>query len=159
MYRGYSSRSAAQNLAEIIDNLNDLATDLLTHAPVERSERDAGSIALVTAQAMVANRQYRTRYFRPMLFGEASWDILLDLFIQKKESKLVSVSSVAVASGVPHATALRYISKLEQDGLLIRSADPKDSRRIDVELSDRAVEGMTLVLLQLHDCLVTAQTH
>lgn len=89
------------------------------------------------------DRRRRTKIFRSEdLFGEPAWDILLDLFIAAKERRRVSVTSACIGSAVPSTTALRWITILEKQGLLVREADPGDARRVYVKLSARGYAAM-----------------
>lgn len=89
------------------------------------------------------DRRRRTKIFRSEdLFGEPAWDILLDLFIAAKERRRVSVTSACIGSAVPSTTALRWITILERQGLLMREADPGDARRVYVKLSARGYTAM-----------------
>jgi len=89
------------------------------------------------------DRRRRTKIFRTEdLFGEPAWDILLDLFVAAKERRRVSVTSACIGSAVPSTTALRWISILEKQGLLVREADPGDARRVYVKLSARGYAAM-----------------
>ncbi|MCW1384405.1 winged helix DNA-binding protein [Novosphingobium sp. KCTC 2891] len=69
------------------------------------------------------------------LFGEPGWDILLDLFIAHRRGTELQVSSVCIEAGVPSTTILRWISRLERDGLVYRAADKGDARRRYVRLT------------------------
>ncbi|WP_426692852.1 hypothetical protein ACMC5O_002196 [Sphingomonas sediminicola] len=61
--------------------------------------------------------------------------MLLSLYSAELEQKRVSVSSLSLASGVPATTALRWISALQKNGLIVRQPDQFDGRRIFVALS------------------------
>ncbi|GHC94992.1 winged helix DNA-binding protein [Novosphingobium pokkalii] len=76
------------------------------------------------------------------LFGEPAWDILLDLFIAYKRGTELQVSSVCLEAGVPSTTILRWIARLEREGLLYRQADTGDSRRRYVRLTQ---DGLTMM--------------
>ena len=76
------------------------------------------------------------------LFGEPAWDIMLDLFIAHKRGVEIQVSSVCIEAGVRSTTILRWIARLERDGLLYRVADRGDARRRYVRLTD---DGMGLM--------------
>lgn len=95
------------------------------------------------ARQTYEDRRRRTKIFGSEdLFGEAAWDILLDLFIAAKERRRVSVTSACIGSAVPSTTALRWITILEKQGLLVREADPGDARRVYVKLSARGYAAM-----------------
>jgi len=89
------------------------------------------------------DRRRRSKIFgSDDLFGEPAWDILLDLFIAAKERRRVSVTSACIGSAVPSTTALRWITILERQDLLVREADPGDARRVYVKLSTRGYDAM-----------------
>lgn len=75
--------------------------------------------------------------------GEPSWDILLDLAGYTLEGKRVSISSACIASGVPHTTALRWISIMEKANLIEREVDERDSRRTFLNLTELAFDAIT----------------
>lgn len=88
-------------------------------------------------------RVKRSNFFNPEYFGgEASWNILLDLAASQIEGKLISISSACIASQVPPTTALRWITILENDGMIHREGDLTDRRRSFIRLSDRAMDLM-----------------
>jgi hypothetical protein len=96
--------------------------------------RGAGQLA----RAYLARRRARERILPPEVFAEPAWDILLDLFVARSEHRFVSVSGACIASAVPPTTALRWITKLEELGLVQRIADDLDRRRIWLKLDDTA---------------------
>lgn len=87
-------------------------------------------------------RARRCRFFGDALFGEPAWEMLLELYDAKSRGRRESVSSLCFASGVPQTTALRWVSRLECDGWLTRSPDPKDARRFFVEATDKTITAM-----------------
>jgi predicted transcriptional regulator len=88
----------------------------------------------IVARAMYNERRVRDHVAELALFGEPAWDILLDLFASEAEGKSVSISSACLAASVPMTTALRWVSRLEEEGLIERSATG-DRRRINVRLT------------------------
>lgn len=102
-----------------------------------------------------AERLYRERRRRDArmggmseLFGEPSWDMLLDLFIAHGRARPVSVSSACIASSTPQSTALRYVGLLEKKGLVRRAKDPQDGRRQYLELTDVGFSNMHAYLAE-----------
>lgn len=110
------------------------------------SEQDTGSTwsaePIEVARVMYRNRRARNRHFDDSLFAEPRWDILLDLFVAGEEGRAISVSSACIGAAVPHATALRHLGTLQQKGLVIRSADPRDARCQHVRITDSAAASM-----------------
>lgn len=88
------------------------------------------------ARQLHRERRIRDAAFSPDLFGEAVWDILLDLFASEAEERKVRVSSACIAACVPASTALRYLSEMERRGLIVRSPSPDDRRGQYIALSD-----------------------
>ena len=120
-------------------------TKWLGSVSVTQAERncliDTGSV-LTVAREIYGDRRRRTRFFDEDLFGEPSWDILLDLYLASCEGRLVPTTSACIGSGVPPTTALRWLRILEAKGLVERRNDNLDGRRTFVALSDRGVAAM-----------------
>ena len=113
------------------------------HSPTPHAASKDHPVWVELARQTYEDRRRRNKIFQSdELFGEAAWDILLDLFIAAKERRRVSVTSACIGSAVPSTTALRWISILERQGLLAREADPGDARRVYVTLSPRGYEAM-----------------
>lgn len=63
------------------------------------------------------------------------------------ERTRVSVSSLCIAAAVAPTTALRWIAKLTESGLLIRHPDPTDRRRAFIALSAKTSDAMRRYML------------
>jgi DNA-binding MarR family transcriptional regulator len=99
----------------------------------------------------VARRLYRLRKRRDselgaLLFSEPAWDILLDLFISDYDDRQLSVSAVCIGARAPSATALRYLTLLQDAGLVERIRDATDGRRSHVTLTGLGRRRMTNLL-------------
>jgi len=68
------------------------------------------------------------------LFSTAALDMMLDLYV-RDEHRPISLTNLSGAAAVPERTALFTINKLVSRGLLVRYPDPKDGRRVNVDLS------------------------
>ena len=86
-------------------------------------------------RAALRARRLRDGFFGPGLFEDPAWDMLLDLLAAELESARVSVSSLCIAAAVAPTTALRWIGRLVETGLIERRPDPRDRRRAFVALS------------------------
>ena len=90
----------------------------------------------------IAARDSRAKHFHAAALSDVSWNILLDLHLNRIESRLVSVSSACAASRAPPTTALRHLEILEALGLIFRERDMNDKRRCWVALSDHGARSM-----------------
>jgi DNA-binding transcriptional ArsR family regulator len=98
------------------------------------------------AREELIERRRRNSVFDPELLGEPAWDILLDLFVAKVGAKRISVTSACIAADVPPTTALRWLTVLEQDGLIHRMNDEFDQRRTWVTLTDEGFRKLAAYL-------------
>ncbi|MDE8651201.1 MarR family winged helix-turn-helix transcriptional regulator [Novosphingobium album (ex Liu et al. 2023)] len=98
------------------------------------------------AEIIYTGRRFRDKVLGVDLFGEAAWDILLDLYISESRGRRVSLKSAAIASAAPPTTAHRWLAILEERGLVVRCRDLADARRIYIRLTQTAVEKMTAIL-------------
>jgi DNA-binding transcriptional ArsR family regulator len=87
-------------------------------------------------------RRRRARFLPADLFGEPTWDILLDLYVAARENRPVPTTSACIGAHVPPTTALRWLRILEARGLVEREEDGKDGRRTFVRLSTRGIAAM-----------------
>lgn len=98
------------------------------------------------AREIYFERRRRLRYFDDDLFGEPSWDILLDLYIASCDGRRVPTTSACIGSNVPPTTALRWLRILESRGFVDRQSDDADGRRTFVSLSKKGVAVMEAYL-------------
>ena len=110
------------------------------------AEEDLPPIPSSFVRSMIRARRLREQYFRPDLFADPAWDMLLDLMAARLEGNRVAVSSLCIAAAVPATTALRWIKALTDRGVFVRSADPEDGRRVYIELSDDSARNLAAYL-------------
>jgi len=91
---------------------------------------------------VIKARALRSRMFDASLFSDPAWDMLLDLMLAHLSGKKVYVTSLCIAAGVPIATAFRRIEDLAAKGLVTKTRDSKDTRRVFVELTDAGIQKM-----------------
>lgn len=101
------------------------------------------------ARALYRLRRRRERIFGDGLFSDPNWDLLLDLYAAEKASQCVCITSACLATAVPTTSALRCVKLLETQGLIVREADRKDTRRTHLRLSAGAMRGMDALFLDL----------
>jgi len=141
-------RVASNRYAQLVSPELDEGGDL--HA----LENDDGLMRV--AHEIYAERRRRDRMFPPDLFGEPSWDILLDLFIAGRQDRRVPTTSACIGSHVPPTTALRWLRILEQRGLIERENDRRDGRRTFVRLSPTGVTMMESFLGSMRSMIVAS---
>lgn len=91
-------------------------------------------------------RRHREKVFgETQLFGEPTWDILLDLFIAELRNVKMQTTSVCIGAQVPQTTALRWLALLEREKLVRRYRDRDDSRRVYIQLTELALRKMVQV--------------
>ncbi len=95
-----------------------------------------------TAECILQKRRLRNQYFDSELFGEAGFDVMLDLFVQDLAGRSTYTTSAAIASRAPLTTALRQIAMLVERGLVAREPDPVDRRRVLLRMTDDGAERM-----------------
>ena len=94
-------------------------------------------------------RRRRDALLDPIIFADPEWDILLDLYAQSGFGRRISMSSLCIAAAVPATTALRCINAMVDQGVLAKSRDANDARRVLVELTDETKAKMRSWLLQV----------
>lgn len=117
-------------------------SELGMSALVQDSAGNHEKDALDFARRIVSRRRLRAHFLPGEIFGEPAWDMLLDLFVAFYENKPISVSSACIASGAPATTALRWLARLELLGLVKRTSDHKDRRRIHVAITSKGKQAV-----------------
>lgn len=112
-----------------------------------RNERASSLPGL--ARVLVSQIHQRRCYWPRVPLGDPHWLMMLELFIAAEEQRLVSVSSLCMAAGVPSTTALRYVRALEDKDIFERTIHPKDRRICHIQLSADARRQMERYLLSV----------
>jgi DNA-binding MarR family transcriptional regulator len=131
---------ADQPSERLTAELNELQARLhrLERQILERS----AEISSEAVRSLIKAREVRTQLFADGLFADPAWDILLHLYAQELEHQRIAVSQLCSAAAVPQATASRHIKLLEDQGLVSRSDDELDGRRVWVKLSPTGSAAM-----------------
>ena len=120
--------------------------DIIVSPPLpERAAR----AHLALARELYSARRRRERFFPADLFGEAAWDILLDLYIARHEKREVATTSACIGAYVPPTTALRWLRHLMEHDYVHREDDGKDRRRTFVRLSAKGNAAMDAFLANM----------
>jgi hypothetical protein len=146
-----ASDGNAERLRQLSDEVSRIAATLarLSTGPSTAEQRvevapaaNLPALSAETVRSVIRARRLRTRYFPEELFADPAWDMLLDLLQAELSQLRVPVSSLCLAAAVPPTTALRWLKSLVQRGVFIRRADPRDGRRVFVELAPEASNAM-----------------
>jgi hypothetical protein len=87
-------------------------------------------------------RRKRNDLFPGKLFGDPTWDMLLQLYAARLDMQRLTITRLTKLCGVPATTVLRRLGALEEEGLVTRTDDPWDGRRVHVALSFLGAEAM-----------------
>ena len=146
-----SDRNAAR-LRQLSDEVGRIASTLarLSTGPTSAARPtelppvtgDVPDVSADTVRSVIRARRLRSRYFDDDMFADPAWDMLLDLLQAEIAQLRVPVSSLCIAASVPATTALRWLKTMTQQGIFVRRADPRDGRRVFVELAPAASEAM-----------------
>lgn len=83
------------------------------------------------------------------LLDDAAWVMLLDLLLMHIERRPLAVTALCVGAGVPMTTALRRLDQLIAKGLVQKSSDLSDRRRMLVSITPKGVESVCSILERL----------
>lgn len=108
------------------------------------TSREEAAISKARLTLALANNRQNCSFAD--LFFDPAWIILLDLLVRENEGYKTSISSACVASFSPSTTALRHITEMVRRGILIRTPDPADSRRVFLTLGDQTRDELVTVL-------------
>lgn len=124
-------KPTAEDLAAIEDALAKIRDRVI--------EQEADTEIVITSTELrqaIKARRLRDRFIAAGLFEEPAWDMLLHLFASQLEHRRVSVTALTSASYVAPTTALRWIGKMLELGLVQRQPDMYDRRRSFIELTE-----------------------
>ncbi|GGN50289.1 hypothetical protein GCM10011349_21820 [Novosphingobium indicum] len=135
----------------LAEELNDLimrleAGQLSLDDPEEHHQTPTIEDWMDTVSETYNLRRHREKIFETsQLFGEPTWDILLDLFMAELKNVKMQTTSVCIGAQVPQTTALRWIALLEREDLVRRYRDNEDSRRVYIQLTDSALRKLVQI--------------
>jgi hypothetical protein len=110
---------------------------------------DEAAALLEAARQVYGSRRARDRIFGATLFADPAWDILLDLYIARREDRKVTITSACMAASAPTSTATRHIAHLMQKGLVLRVPHPADARSSHIELSATGDRKLTQLFREM----------
>jgi hypothetical protein len=108
----------------------------------------ATTLAVKKAVDLIEIAKRRSRFaVAANLFADPAWFILLDLFVRQHSGLDTGVSSACRASFSPVTTALRHIAIMTERNIIVRRFDPRDQRRVYLELTEETKQEIQRVLL------------
>gem|GEM_PF-1746267 len=144
---GAELAAAARGLDETARLLRRLARDQDGPAAplVLPPPRDGAAPGALHVRAIIAVRRLRTAYL-PDLSGDHAFSMLLELYAARLEGRRIAQTRLGSAAGVPHATAIRIIQALQDEGMVASAGDPADRRLTLLALTDEAAARMEAYL-------------
>jgi DNA-binding MarR family transcriptional regulator len=111
-----------------------------------RGEKADRRPLLALAKRISSLRRDRAQYFEPEIFSDAGWDILLSLYIAKREHEPMTEATVCEESGVPPSIAVRWLQSLAELRLVKRMKKAHGEQSSRVELTGEGVRRMECFL-------------
>lgn len=126
-------------------------------ACVERDLRAGRSVAAELERGrqplgvddLIAFSRGRERFFPREMLSDHCWRMYLELYKSSLQGRKISITSLALVSGLPMATAIRKIHTMRNLALVSYEMDPQDRRRTFVDLSETGVRQIEKFLEQL----------
>ena len=131
-------RDLAKQLDRIESEVDQLRAMLSTFDPTLAPHE----LSAAWIKGMLNARRRRERIFGSRLFGAGRWDILLELYAAALAEEPATVNALATAVDAPSNYVSRWIQELERAGLVVRTSDTADRRRVYVTLSADASAAM-----------------
>lgn len=104
--------------------------------PFDIFKRKASEEAHVEgARAIIRTRQVMAKRFPMEAFRDHAWDVLLDLYLREVEHRETCVKQALLATRLSSTSAMRLIERLESAGLISRTPDTADHRRMIVQMT------------------------
>ena len=146
----YANDDAIDEMLHLIDDWERQTgrslTPLTSIAPIQNLN---GALS-EKANRILRERECQYQVMPESLRHEPYVRILMALFIDSVEGVRTSSKCACLASGCPDTTALRYLDKLETEGLLVRVDCASDRRVTEIELTKAGLD-LTRELLD-QDC-------
>lgn len=98
------------------------------------------------ATTLMNHRQLRKQFLPVDLFREPGWDMMIAIYIADSTGEPVNVKTLVAMVDGPATTSQRWIDHLDRLGLVSRTTDPFDRRRIEVSLTNTGRTAMEAYL-------------
>lgn len=101
------------------------------------------------ARRLLREVDARRAHFEEDVSHDSAWAILLDLYVQTAQGKRVTVSDACIASRARPTTALRWIANLVERGMVVRTPDGSDRRRVYLALTNKGFTDISRYLASI----------
>lgn len=108
------------------------------HGDKKRNQLTEECQMLCAAKQILERRRLRQREFGSALFGEPAWEMLLELYVRESSGASTTTTQLQAASASPPSTSVRWLQKLQQEGLVNRRSHPVDHGTEFLELTNAA---------------------
>ena len=98
------------------------------------------------AESILRQRRRRAELFSSSLFGEAGWDMLLQLYVQGSSGSPTTVEQLLETSTLPSSVTLKWLRHLEAEELVIWRSHPSDQGVEFVEITAQATSALETYL-------------
>lgn len=130
-------------LSSIADEFSQRSAHLAASGAARAAQFPATEDLVETASRVIARRKLRTSYFPPAIFHEPAWEALLVLFVADARRETLNIKALASMLDAPLTTSQRWIEYLGSIGMISRTVDENDRRRIEVALTDKGRRALT----------------
>ena len=103
------------------------------------------------ARSIMRARADRRSFFEHSMFSEPAWDILLELFVEYAAQRRIQTSAIGASASIPLTTTLRWLNILSANGLIERTNDRCDGRRVFVGMSEQGASAMVQYIRSLEE--------
>lgn len=131
-----TQRRIERSLAQIEEAVQDIAADL------GHRLRGTAPVREADVRELIRKRAYREELLGKGLFGDPTWDVLLELFACALADRQIGVTQLSKMAKVKLTTTIRSLDQLEAAGLAERKPHPGDRRRAQVQLKPRGIKAM-----------------
>lgn len=112
------------------------------------SDDDRHEFVLARAEALRREAQLRARLFPGANFGNAVWDVALELFVRDMAGFRVSLEDLAADDLLPQAEIIRCVNEMIDLGIVEQLTDRYDARISWISLTASGKQSMTRFLLE-----------
>src|SRR5690349_13962758 len=119
--------------------------------PVPRARLSEVLESAAIARSIMRARARRRSFFEEWMFSEPAWDILLELFVEYAAQRRVQTSSIGASASIPLTTTLRWLNTFSANGLIERTNDRCDARRVLVSMSEQGAWAMVQYIRSLQE--------